>query len=74
MIEVFVLLAGLSFLMGVLLLFSTQFITAFLETAHGVGINDIESYGFSSYPMYCFALGVLFLVFLFFVKFAKNNI
>ncbi|GEK34531.1 hypothetical protein [Kurthia sibirica] len=73
MIEVFILLAGLSFLMGVLLLFSTEFITAFLETAHGVGINVIESYGFSSYPMYCFVLGVLFLVSIFFVKLFKKK-
>ncbi|MCP1150872.1 MULTISPECIES: hypothetical protein [Bacillus] len=64
--SIFMMLSGLSFLLGIFLLFLAKAFTAILELAYGVGINDINEYGFSYYAISCFVLGVLFpLVFLF---------
>lgn len=70
--SVFMMLSGLSFLLGVFLLFLAKVFTAILEVVYGVGINDINEYGFSYYAISCFVLGVLFLFVLLFGKFSKK--
>ncbi|MEK4845392.1 hypothetical protein [Bacillus sp. FSL W8-0183] len=70
---VFMMLSGISFLLGVFLLFLNKVFTAILESVYGVGIKTIEEYGLSNYAIVCFVLGILFLSVFLFGKFSKKQ-
>ncbi|GIN85782.1 hypothetical protein J6TS2_21680 [Heyndrickxia sporothermodurans] len=60
--KMYIVFGGFSILIGIIILFCSTVITANLELVRGVGINEINNYGFSRYAIACFVLGGLFIL------------
>lgn len=57
--KIFLIFGGISFLIGIIILYLTEIFTFYVEFVHGIGILDIERYNFSYYAIACFCLGVI---------------
>lgn len=68
----FLTLSGVSFLVGIIILFISKVVTANLELVHNVGIDTIGDYNFSYYAVASFVIGIIFLILNFLPFFTKK--
>ncbi|CAH0315713.1 hypothetical protein ACQKOM_14185 [Peribacillus frigoritolerans] len=68
----FLIFSGVSFLVGIIILFISKIVTANLELAENIGINMIQDYNFSYYAIFSFGIGIIFLALSFFNYFTRK--
>ncbi|MEY9865305.1 hypothetical protein ABIE66_000684 [Peribacillus sp. B2I2] len=68
----FLIFSGVSFLVGIIILFISKIVTANLELVNNIGINVIQDYNFNYYAIVSFGIGIIFLFLSFYQYFSKR--